>query len=162
MSDLTTIVDFLNSIGIEATQGSVSASSFLPGVRIESGRLIYDPAMPWPGDLLHEAGHIATAPGFLRATLHDGVELPGEVLFATEAEATAWAYAAVRHLGLDPAALFHPGGYHGASSGLVATFAAGVYPGAHGLAQCGMTAVGVAAKDREEPVYPEMKTWLRP
>ena len=66
MSDLTTIVDFLNSIGIEATQGSVSASSFLPGVRIESGRLIYDPAMPWPGDLLHEAGHIATAPGFLR------------------------------------------------------------------------------------------------
>lgn len=161
MTPLATIVEFLNRIGIATAEGDVPDTSFLPGVRIEAGRLVYDPALPWPGDLLHEAGHLATAPAQWRVGLSDGVELPASVAHAGEAEATAWAYAAVRHLQLDPAVLFHPGGYQGASERLVATYEAGVYPGAHGLVQAGMTAAGPEARARGWPVYPQMARWLR-
>lgn len=159
---LESIVDFLNRIGIETVEGCVPASSFLPGVRIEAGRLTYEARMPWPGDLLHEAGHIATTPPALRPGLTDGVDLPVEVAHATEAEATAWAYAALHHLGLPPAVLFHPGGYHRASEQLIAMFGAGVFPGAYGLAQSGMTLIGAEAVARGEAVYPRMTNWLRP
>lgn len=162
MTVLETIVDFLNGIGIDTREGHVPAASFLPGVRIERGGLVYDRAMPWPGDLLHEAGHIATAPASLRPGLSDDVGLPASVPYATEAEATAWAYAAVRHLGLEPAVLFHSGGYHGASDQLLATYGAGVYLGAAGLAQAGMTTVGAAARESGAACYPEMSRWLRP
>lgn len=161
MSPLASIVKFLNDIGIETMEGRVSKSSFLPGVRIFGGRLIYDCELPWPGDLLHEAGHIATTPASLRSGLNDGIELPESVPYATEVEATAWAYAAIRHLQLDPAVLFHSGGYHGVSDQLIATFAAGVYPGAFGLAQSGMTTLGIEARNDGASVYPEMSRWLR-
>lgn len=162
MTTLQRIVDFLNRIGIEARRGPVPACSFLPGVRVSSGQLVYDPeSLRWPGDLLHEAGHVAVAPAKIRATLNDGVELPADVAFASEAEATAWAYAAVQELQLDPAVLFHGGGYQGASEGLIATFSVGVYPGAAGLARAGLTHVGEEARASGLPVYPEMLRWLR-
>lgn len=161
MTDLETIVDFLNGIGIDTREGPVPAASFLPGVRIERGGLVYDRAMPWPGDLLHEAGHIATAPAALRPGLSDDVGLPDSVPHATEAEATAWAYAAVRHLGLDPAVLFHAGGYHGASGQLLATYGAGVYLGAAGLAHAGLTTVGGGVPADGAARYPAMLRWLR-
>lgn len=163
METIERIVDFLNGIGIATRRAHVPSTSFLPGVRILEGGLVYDPGtLAWPGDLLHEAGHLATAPGSLRAGLSDGVELPASVPHASEAEATAWAYAAVVHLQLDPAVLFHPGGYHGASESLIATYSLGVYPGAFGLAQSGMTSLAGGAGPPEGPVYPRMSRWLRP
>lgn len=162
-STLGRIVEFLDGIGIVVTQGAVPRPSFLPGVRIAGGGLVYDPSsLAWPGDLLHEAGHVAVTPAALRSTLDDGVELPSSVLHATEVEATAWAYAAVVHLRLDPSVLFHSGGYGGASPGLVSTYSLGVHPGSFGLAQAGMTNVGPEARRRGLPVYPEMSLWLRP
>lgn len=162
MTALSRIVAFLNRVGIDTRAGDVPATSFLPGVRIVEGRLVYAPdALTWPGDLLHEAGHLAVAPASLRTTLSDGVELPASVAHASEVEATAWAYAALAHLDLDPAVLFHDGGYRGASSGLIHTFALGVYPGAAGLARAGMTHVGEDARAAGRPVYPAMLRWLR-
>lgn len=156
------IVAFLNEIGIGTTPGDVPSSSFLPGVRIVNGRLVYDPAaLTWPGDLLHEAGHIATAPAALRPTLNDGVEVPESVPYAGEAEVTAWAFAALRHLELPVEVLFHSGGYRGASPGLVMTFTLGVYPGAAGLAHAGMTHTGIGAREQGLAVYPVMSRWLR-
>ena len=36
---------------------------FLPGVRVDRGRLLVDEArLLYPGDLLHEAGHVAIMP----------------------------------------------------------------------------------------------------
>lgn len=162
MTVLAKIVSFLNSIGIETNEGVVPESSFLPGVRVLCGRLVYDPAsLTWPGDLLHEAGHLATVPASLRSTLSDGIELSEPVANATEVEATAWAYAAIRHLQLDPTVLFHSGGYRAASARLIFTYSAGVYPGAYGLAQSGMTAVGDEARAAGAAIYPEMSQWLR-
>lgn len=162
MSLLSILTAFLDQIGIEAAPGAVPAQSFLPGIRVVGGRLIYDAAaLVWPGDLLHEAGHIAVVPAALRAQLSDGLELDAVIENASEVEATAWAFAAVCHLGLDPAVLFHEGGYVGASPGLRVTFSLGVYPGAAGLAQAGMTHVGEEARLAGLPVYPQMARWLR-
>jgi hypothetical protein len=154
------IVAFLNSIGIPVREGPVAADSFLPGLSIINGSLVYDRlSLQWPGDLLHEAGHIATTPTSMRAVLNDSLEPSALVQHAGEAEATAWAYAATVYLGLAPSVLFHLGEYHGKSSSLIATYSCGVYPGCYGLSQAGMTLLGVDATST--PPYPHMTQWLR-
>lgn len=164
MSDpIQTIVDFLNAVGISARQGVVPADSFLPGLRIVDGGLIYDPAtLRWPGDLLHEAGHIATIPAESRAGLNDALVDTPAAPFGGEAEATAWAFAALMYLGLPLPLLFHDGGYHGKSAGLIVTYAMGVYPGCHGLIQSGMALSTGEAARTGMPAYPQMIHWLRP
>lgn len=160
---IQTIVDFLNAIGISARPGVVPEDSFLPGLRIVDGGLIYDPvALRWPGDLLHEAGHIATTPSDLRAGLNDALVDAPTAPFGGEAEATAWAFAALMHLRLPLPLLFHDGGYHGKSAGLMVTYSMGVYPGCHGLTQSGMALSIREAARTGMPAYPQMIRWLRP
>ncbi len=160
--DLETIVEFLRGIGIDVREGAVPADSFLPGVSVWNGALVFDrAALRWPGDLLHEAGHIAVAPASLRASLSDALDSAGPAPHAGEVEAIAWSYAAVVRLGLDPAVLFHPNGYKGHSAGLIFSYSHGVYPGAFGLAQAGMTAVGAEAGAAGLATYPSMIRWLR-
>ena len=51
---------FLAEIGIPVSETTLSQSTFVPGILIDQGRLLVDPAkLLYPGDLLHEAGHIA-------------------------------------------------------------------------------------------------------
>jgi hypothetical protein len=127
--------------------------SFLPGVRIERGVLEMDSArLAHPGDLLHEAGHIAMTPAALRVQLSGTIDVPGLDMTQLEYAAVAWSYAAAVAAGVDPSEVFHADGYRGQSAGLLATFAAGVYPGAHLLMAAGMTT-------RE--AYPQMLHWLR-
>lgn len=157
------LVDFLNAIGISTREGAVPSDSFLPGLRIVDGSLIYDrAALRWPGDLLHEAGHIATAAAAQRPSMNDALADTPASAHGGEAEATAWAFAALTHLRLPPALLFHEGGYHGRSAGLMRTYAAGVYPGCHGLVQAGMALSAADAARAGEPAYPHMMCWLRP
>lgn len=156
------ILDFLRGIGIPVHEAPVSDDAFLPGIRVEAGTLVVDRSrLTWPADLLHEAGHIAVTPGSerhrLSGDLHEATSAP----HAGEVEATAWAWAAAMALRLEPSALFHAGGYHGKSEALILTFSMGVYPGAHGLAQAGMTRVGEAAKVAGVAPYPHMVNWLR-
>lgn len=162
MQILDRVLAFLDEIRLPAGEGPVPEHAFLPGVRIARGTVVYDrSALRWPGDLLHEAGHIAVTPSRLRTALEGGLDAMPSVAHAGEAEATAWAFAAVVHLHLDPSVLFHEGGYGGHSSGLIAAFAHGVYPGAHGLAQAGMTAIGEQAQRAGVAPYPRMLRWLR-
>lgn len=156
------IVGFLRGIGLVVREGAVPDDAFLPGLVVERGEIVFDAGrLAWPGDLLHEAGHIAVTPPAQRRLLPES--LSGHPIDAEggEVEATAWAYAASVALGLDPAVLFHEGGYHGKSAGLVLTYALGVYPGAKGLADAGMTQVGDQARQAGVPPYPHMTTWLR-
>lgn len=163
MSDaLPSILAFLEAIGIGVREGQVGPDSFLPGVRVERGALVYDRGhLRWPGDLLHEAGHIAVTPTAGRARLDDRIQAEYAVPHAGEVEAIAWSYAAIVHLRLDPAVLFHAEGYRGQSQALLSTFAYGVYPGAYGLMQAGMTLVGSEAAAAGLPSYPHMLRWLR-
>ena len=156
------ISDFLKQIGIEVLPASFAEQTFLPGIMVERGRLLVDESkLRFPGDLLHEAGHLAVAPGALRGSLSGEVNLEQENMDAIETQAMAWSYAALRHLQLEPEVVFHEGGYRGKSQDLLHNFEMGVYLGANGLERAGMTATGGAASAMGVAPYPHMLKWLR-
>ena len=72
---LAPIEMFLNRIGLPVTRSALSEDSFLPGVVIKKGALVVDPErLGSPGDILHEAGHLAVAPGRLRNHLDGNID----------------------------------------------------------------------------------------
>ena len=163
-SDLLTckIADFLNDIGIEVIAANLSDECFLPGIVVENGRLLVDESrLEYPGDLLHEAGHLALAPSEIRPHLSGEVIIPNENMDLMEIQVTAWAYAATVFLSLEPNVLFHQGGYKGKSESLIFTFSVGIYPGAAGLEKTGLTAVGENARKLDVAPYPNMLKWVR-
>jgi len=161
--EATRIIEFLRGVGIEAVAADLAGEEcFLPGVRLDRGRVLYDERMlTWPGDLLHEAGHVAVAPPEARRLLTGAVDVPGLDMGRLEHAAVAWSYAAALAIGIDPALVFHEGGYRGRGPDILRTFAFGVFPGANLLEEAGMTATGVRAQERAVPPYPRMLHWLR-
>lgn len=154
------IADFLLEIGLKVEAQALDKATFLPGILIKSGVMIVDETkLKYPGDLLHEAAHLAVAPGEIRGRLDDEVELPGFNMDSIEAGAIAWSYAAALHLGLQPAVVFHEGGYKGKSEGLLMNFSFGVYVGLHVLEEAGMAVS--AANPGETLPFPNMIKWLR-
>ena len=143
------ITRFLVDLGIPCSEGEAPASTFLSGVWIEAGAVRWDPRMlTWPGDLLHEGGHLATlAPSVRAAQSGTLVVTPGD-----EMAAIAWSWAAAQALGLDPRVLFHSGGYKGGADSLLASFATRQPVGVALLAWYGMTTVAQ---------FPVMGSWLR-
>lgn len=156
------IADFLLEIGLDVRPRRISGESFLSGILIENGRLFVDEdGLTFPGDLLHEAGHLAVAPGKIRDKLSDEVELPGFNIDSLEAGAIAWSYAAALHLGLGPEVVFHDGGYKGKSSNLLLNYSVGVYLGVNVLEESGMTLSPHNAGVTGTAPYPAMIRWLR-
>jgi hypothetical protein len=141
------ITAFLASIGLACRIGSVAADTVLPGIAIENGGLVYDPALlRYPGDLLHEAGHLAVMSPERRMRARPNV---GKYA-AEEMMAIAWSYAAAVHLGLEPSVVFHEDGYRGGAAALVDAFvSSSTPPGVPMLRWIGMTAD-----------YPAMIRWL--
>lgn len=151
------IAAFLARVGITLRAESLEREQFLPGIAIRGGELVYDPArMPYPGDLLHEAGHIAVTDPALRPGLSEPSDDPGE-----EMAAIAWSYAASVDIGLDPAVLFHPGGYRGGSGAMIDNFTNGRDVGVPMLACWGMTVERHRARKEGGVPYPHMRRWLR-
>ena len=155
------IASFLVEIGIRVESTEVP-ESFLPGVALDRGGLLVDESrLTHPGDLLHEAGHAAAAPAWARPAMSGAVDVPGLDTSTLEWAAIPWSYAAAVAIGLDPAIVFHGGGYHGHSPGLLFNFAAGVPIGAHLLEEAGMTATGPRAAAMGVEPFPHMLRWLR-
>src|SRR4051812_25598768 len=110
-------IHFLNSIGIPVIERPIAAGSFLPGLSIEQGCIVIDRHnLKYPGDILHEAGHIAIVPSAERITLDASALAEREHREAEEMMAIAWSYAACVHLKLDPYYVFHDDGYKGGGS----------------------------------------------
>lgn len=154
------IVAFLDRVGIPTAVADLPdpEACFLPGVRLQEGRVLHDPArLRWPGDLLHEAGHVALTPDGLRMLLTGAVSLPDTDPVALEAGVWAWSYAAALHLDVDPAAVFHEGGYRGRGPALLAQFRLGVPLGVHVLEEAGMTS---RLPGEDGVAYPAMRRWL--
>ena len=155
------IARFLAGVGIDVSRAELP-ESFLPGVALERGGLLVDePRLQFPGDLLHEAGHVAAAPGWARPSLSGAIEVPGLDTKALEWAAIPWSYAAALAIGIDPAEVFHDAGYRGHARGLLATFAAGGQIGVHLLEAAGMTATGERAAALGVEPYPHMLRWVR-
>ena len=57
------IVAFLEEIGLPVRFRDLDEAGFLPGITVEAGGLNVDrEKLLYPGDLLHEAGHLAVLP----------------------------------------------------------------------------------------------------
>ncbi|HEX8103259.1 MAG TPA: hypothetical protein VF533_11650 [Solirubrobacteraceae bacterium] len=156
------ITEFLAGIGIEVERATLDDGTFLPGVTLQGGRLLVDEVrLAYPGDLLHEAGHVALVPAALRPRLSGEADVPGVDMATVETAVLPWSYAAALAAGVHPAAVFHDGGYRGHGAGLLATYSLGVYPGAALLEGFGLTATGARAAALGVAPYPHMLRWLR-
>lgn len=152
------IAAFLAGIGIPVEAADLPGRCFVPGIRIERGRLLVDEArMTYPGDLLHEAGHIAVMTPAVRArrSLDISQNLGDEIA------AIAWSWAALTHLSLDPTVVFHPGGYRGSSAWFTELFGSGHAPGLPLLQWMGLTYDPPTAQARGALPFPHMQRWLR-
>lgn len=151
------ILAFLESVGIEVAAEPLGDDTFLPAIAIRGGAVIVDPdRLLLPGDLLHEAGHIAVTEPALRPSLEAVGDDPGE-----EMAAIAWSWAACCALGLSPRMLFHEDGYRGGSPAFIENFSKGRTIGVPMLAWYGMTAEPHRAVASGPPPYPAMARWLR-
>src|SRR5882757_6435653 len=129
------IAAFLDGIGIPVIVESIGAETLLPAMLVRGGTLVVDPErLAWPGDMLHEAGHIAVTDPALRPTLNEVSDSPAE-----EMSAIAWSYAAAVEIGIDAAVVFHAEGYRGGGASLAENFTAGQYFGHPMLDYFGMT-----------------------
>ena len=149
---------FLASIGLETAPAVLPEAAFLEGLKISHGVLLIDEVrLAYPGDLLHEAGHLAVVPGSQRKLLYRNAGSdPGE-----EMAAIAWSYAAALYLGIDPAVVFHPSGYSGGSQAILLNFSQGRYFGVPMLEWFGLTADKETAARLQVPPYPHIQKWLR-
>jgi len=151
------IVSFLRRIGIAVHAAELHGAGFLPGLHIRGGTLLVDEgALQWPGDLLHEAGHIAVTPSALRPGLCGSVTSDA----GDEIAAIAWSYAALLHLGLDAEVVFHRGGYGADSRTLSDNFTRGYYIGVPMLQLRGIALDEKTAAECGRAAYPHVIRWL--
>lgn len=147
---------FLERIGIAVETGPVG-ESVLPGMTVLRGRVRIDPETEaFPGDLLHEAGHIAVSDPATRGTMEAIESDPGD-----EMAAIAWSVAAARACGTTLETLFIDEGYRGGGASLRTAFADGAAVGVPMLAWFGMTVETHRAAVEGVPAFPAMTRWLR-
>jgi hypothetical protein len=157
------IIDFLNQIGIKVSFNEIPENTFLPGLKISEGSLIIDTTkLIYPGDTLHEAGHIAVIGKNKRSILNDNMLDNSSVSAGNEMAAIAWSYAACKYLKIDPAYVFHENGYKGGSASILENFNNGYYFGVPLLQYYGMTNSPNLTKNSVDQtyIYPEMIFWL--
>ncbi len=146
-------VTFVQQIGLQVNFTVLGDDCFLPGFSIENGGLFIDRAkMLYPGDILHEAAHIAVVPAAERPGLCAASIAGRKDREAEEMMAIAWSYAACIYLQIDPGFVFHQDGYRGNSSNIVENFAEGRTFGLPMLQWTGMTT---------DALFPGMLQWLR-
>ena len=145
---------FVRSIGIQVRAAQLG-DTFLPGLEIQGGGLLIDEArLMYPGDILHEAGHIAVSDPATRMTAPISTD-PGEGMAAS-----AWSYAATRKLEIDPSIVFHDG-FKGGGPQTVTNFNAGRYFGVPMLHWFGMSVEPRQAAAMGLEPYPHMLRWVR-
>ncbi len=151
------IIRFLVDIGFQIRKTEHSKQTFLPGITVDHGTILIDESkLLYPGDLLHEAGHLAVIPDEKRKQARDDVSKKA----SDEMMAIAWSYAALVHLGLEPRVVFHDGGYKGWSEALIENFTNGRYIGVPMLQWIGLTADEKRATEMGIEPYPTMIKWL--
>jgi len=154
-------ISFLNEIGIETRFEKLDEPCFLPGLSIKEGAVIIDrQALVYPGDILHEAGHVAVVPAAERPGLNASAIENRPMRAAEEMMAIAWSYAVCRHLDLDPYFVFHDEGYKGGGSYIADCFNDKQYFGLPMLQWKGMAVDEKRAAELQVKPYPFMLKWV--
>lgn len=132
-------------------------------------------------DVLHEAGHLAVLPGRFRSLasgdIDDVQKLMGEsidfgspdtgearaALQSGDSEATAWAWAAGCHLGLDPNRIIRNEDYERTGEEVRQALSMNSYLGINGLSSAGFCVVRAGALERMRrlPAYPKLAMWVQ-
>ena len=147
---------FVCDIGLPVRAAALPADTLLPGLDIRDGAIVVDEArLAHPGDILHEAGHLAVADPAERGAPRLSPS-PGD-----EMASIAWSYAALRHLDLDPAIVFHAEGYKGGAAAIIKNFAAGQYFGVPLLEYYAMSYEPRRAAEKGVAPFPHMLRWVR-
>lgn len=167
-------VDFLREIGI-STEPSANSKGFLENIRIDHGILFYNPDHATAANILHEAGHLAVLPSKLRhktgndldeTFIHLGdimdqafdMDNPDSpemraLLQCGETEATAWAWAAGKAIGLPEEIIIEDQDYDNSGADMRIALSLNCYFGINGLV-AGYMATSVKT-------YPTLTRWLQ-
>ena len=151
------IYAFLDAVGIIVEEKEFEGNTFLPGLKIENGCLLINrQTLLYPGDILHEAGHLAVSNKTERSALNDNVtdNRPGSE--GEELAAMLWSYAACIQMKIDPKIVFHKNGYKGDSEWILENYAEKTYVGLPLLVWMGLT-----SPEKNEHGFPKMIKWLR-
>lgn len=158
---LQCIVNFLEDIGIKVIDQKLDSPSILPGLSITANAILLDKGqLKHPGDLLHEAGHIAVTPKEQRALIGTEHMDPIWPSAGDEIAAILWSYAAICHLKIAPDVVFHAEGYKNESKWLIEQFENGNYIGLPLLGWMGLC-YSDSKTNEKIPVFPNMIKWLR-
>jgi hypothetical protein len=150
------ITDFLTEIGIHWREGKVPETTFVPGIGIENGCIVFDTeTMLYPGDLLHEAGHIAVTTSGERQMLNGDVLNAAPNKDGDEMAVLLWSWLAAQHCGIPSRILFHEHGYKGDGDWLAEQYDSGTY-----IAAPLLQWMGIIAKI-EKGEKPRVIRWLR-
>ena len=148
------MIAFLNGIGISVINTTLDDETFLPGLRLQGDTILIDKTLlKYPGDILHEAGHIAVTEAHLRPLIGTSQMSSDWPSLGDEIAAILWSYAALRHLDLDPKVVFHPDGYKKSSSWYIKQFTNQNYIGLELLDWMGFCST--------KADFPKLKQWLR-
>lgn len=156
------VINFLSEIGIEVELTEEQFSSFLPGVRIETGRLIVNNCeLLCVGDVLHDAGHLACLPPSLKHKANDNIaESLGEQ-HSYEMAVILWTYAAAKFLNIPLKQIFLSDGYKSNSEWIIEQLENQEFMGLPLLQWLGLAASNdEIAKGAAEP-FPAMHKWVR-
>lgn len=183
---LQRVMVFLDHIGLTAVLGSPAPGSFTSGVEIRDGALVVSP-LALCSSVLHEAAHLALLPrrwrhqasGDVAAVIEQMYEQERPYMLAdpdsarsrallncSDQEATAWAWAAGRHLWLHEDQVVCDEEYSGDGASVRLALKMGAHPGIHGLVHGGWCLArqpfGVLRRPRSStPVYPRLVRWLQ-
>lgn len=161
-STLNKILPFLQEIGISVIEKSLPNDTFLPGLELGPGCIYMDSGkLKYPGDLLHEAGHLAVTTPELRQKAgtpeqpHDWPDGGEEIV------SILWSYAAAKHIDLPVEVLFHPDGYKGQSDWIKQQFEEQNYVGMPLLEWMGLTKAPKEGVPEDTDTFPKMIRWIR-
>lgn len=172
-------VNFLNEIGLPTTFVD-GTTGFIDHCLIQEGTLRVTPYCRASG-LLHEAGHIAICPGQYRHLfsgnvihgqralmeaisefdLHPDSPLYRAAIQSGECEATGWAWAAGKFLGIPDEFIIRDDEYTNSGEHVRLQLSLNAYMGINGLQHAGFCkarSFGASPK----PLFPELAFWLQP
>lgn len=174
------VLNFLTEIGLP-WRFDEDAKGFLSSCSIQDGTLLVHRSTN-ASDILHEAGHLCILPGDFRHLCQDdlgdiqaamldviGMEFLDTpfmscVIQTSDPEATAWAWAAGKKIGLPEDRIIEDDDYNGEGKEMRINLSFNAYIGINGIAATKNTAVrkGALSDYLGLPVYPELKNWLMP
>ena len=156
------ILPFLESVGIGVAESPLTATTFLPGLELGQNVIYVDPdKLKYPGDILHEAGHIAVAQPHLRRLMGTDKMPEGWPEMGEEIAAILWSYAALTHLNIPPEFVFHQDGYKNCSQWYREQFTGKNYIGLPLLQWMGIAYTNQEVNNGHPP-FPSIKNWMRP